>query len=162
MSRFREPAMIEPEPVRRVRQPGEGGGKLPFVFGLLMGLGGMAAWLAYPEIPDALVALYDQQVATLPEQYRGAAPFAAGAVAALLLYAVRRPLLKSPLVLAAVIGAALWIPLGQHMLGLVPQIEQAMPGLRPGLESLVASNDALTQLSGLGQRYIPVPGSGSE
>ena len=153
----RETAMIEPE---YARAPGERRGFLSTVFRLLVGLVAGVCAAAYivgtPGLWGQLRAMFDTQIiANLPDEYQAFAPWVALVLAVLLLLILRRFILNG-IVYAAVVGAFLWVPFGNHMLAGVPQVEASLPQLRGEMDRLLGSSAMMTQLRTVTENAVPV------
>ncbi len=153
----RETAMIEPE---YVSGHGPRRGFMSHLFrtvlGVLLGLGVAAYVISTPGLLDQARALFDARVvANLPEDYQIFAPWVALVLGVLLLLILRRFILNG-VVYAAVIGAFLWVPFGNHIMAAVPQVETSFPALRGELTRIVSTNPTFSQLRNVTEEAMPV------
>lgn len=156
MARRREMAMIEPEPWDDEPQRGIFARFVRLVFGTILGLGAGAWLIANPGVLDQLWVLYDEQMAKVPEEYAPYTGYATIAVVLLLVYLLRGWLVNNAVFYGLIIGAVLWVPFGNHFMAAVPQIDEYMPGLRPGLEEMIGTYPQLSKVQELAEQTVPV------
>ncbi len=156
MARRRESAMIEPEPWDDGRERGPLTRLLRLIFGVILGLA-VAAWLiANPGVLSQIGAFYDQLKASVPAEYAQYTGYATVAVVLLLIFLMRGLLVNNAVFYGLVIGAALWVPFGNHIMAAVPQTEDYMPGLRPGLNEMIGGYPQLTKVQEWAELAVPV------
>jgi len=158
MARRRELAMIEPEPWDDEQQRGIFARLVRLIFGAILGLAAGAWLIANPEVLTQLKGLYDAQVANVPEEYAAYTGYATIAVVLLLVYLLRGWLVNNAVFYGLIIGAVLWVPFGNHFMAAVPQIDEYMPGLRPGLEEMIGTYPQLSKVQELAEQTVPVEG----
>jgi len=156
MARRRELAMIEPEPWDDEVQRGIFARFVRLIFGILLGLAAGAWLIANPETLAQLRVLYDEQMAKVPEEYAPYTGYATIAVVLLVVYLLRGWLVNNAVFYGVIIGAALWVPFGNHMMAAVPQIDDYMPGLRPGLEEMIGTYPQLSKVQEWAEVTVPV------
>ncbi|MEM8787947.1 MAG: hypothetical protein AAGE76_06780 [Pseudomonadota bacterium] len=151
---YRGTAVIEPE--SDAPQRGIFARLLRLIFGVVLGLAAAAYLIANPQLLTGLAGIYESRVDRLPEQYIPYAFPALMVVAVLLLYALRGVIFRNAIFYGAALGALLWVPFGNHILTAAPQVETAMPSLRPGLERLVQTDPRFGQVRNWAETRLPV------
>lgn len=156
--RQRESAMIEPE---YDYMPGEPRGFImPLIFGLIIGIGGLAIWLGLPSFGTFIGELYQTYiVASVPEDYRAYTIWGVIAAGIMVLLLMRGVLLRVPLLLGAIVGALLWVPFGNHIMAVAPQVEENLPELRAGLDGLMVDYPTLQSLRDMAESNVAIPGT---
>lgn len=155
-ARQRETAMIEPERDYMYEEPR--GFFMPLIFGLIIGIGGLAIWLGLPTFGSFIQEQYQGLiVASVPEEYQAYTIWAVIAVGIMLLLLLRGILLRVPLILGVLVGALLWVPFGNHVMAMVPQVEENLPDLRAGLDGLLTDYPTLQSLRDVAESNVAVP-----
>jgi hypothetical protein len=156
MARRREMAMIEPEPWEDEHERGIFARLVRLIFGVILGLAAGAWLIANPEVLTQLKGVYDELIAQVPAEYAPYTGYATIAVAVLLVYLLRGWLVNNAVFYGVIIGAALWVPFGNHMMAAVPQIDDYLPGLRPGLEEMIGTYPQLNKVQEWAELTVPV------
>jgi|GEM_PF-6145116 len=146
-ARQRETAMIEPERDYMYEEPR--GFFMPLIFGLIIGIGGLAIWLGLPTFGSFIQEQYQGLiVASVPEEYQAYTIWAVIAVGIMLLLLLRGILLRVPLILGVLVGALLWVPFGNHVMAMVPQVD---------LDGLLTDYPTLQSLRDVAESNVAVP-----
>lgn len=140
--------------------PGAGSKLLVLFLSIVVGFIAAGLLIAYPQFIDFVWEDLSARVNRLNDEQRSLVPFAVGMGAVALLFLLRGFFLSSRF-FGLLIGAFLWIPFGNHVLAAAPQVDRAMPNLRPGLNQLVTGSERLARIRGWAERTFPVPVPGA-
>lgn len=135
---------------------------LPFICGILLGLAAAAFLFAHPYVIGLALEQWNTRVGNMSEEKQQLIPVVTALVGIALLILARKIIFGSAAFWGLLVGGFLWVPFGNHMLSVLPQIEDSLPSLRNGVDDYVASSERMTGVRTWAERTFPVPGAGEE
>lgn len=142
----------------RAPERGIAGRVLPFLLGILGGLGLGAVLLAYPDAVDRAWAQLAGMSDRIADGQRQWGVWALTLALVFVVFMLRGQILRSGALLGLVIGLFLWLPFGRQIIAYTPGLDRQMPALAAGLDRFVARSPAYGTVRGWGESVLAVPG----